>query len=319
MSGLLERLSSAYGPSANEKAVAKIIKEEISPFVDEIRTDALGNLIATVKGGKKRVCISAPMDQACLIARHIEKSGKIRFASMGTDSPLKLINARVAFEGAVQGVVLRDDESKGADGLFIDIGAKSRLEAEEAVRIGDVAVAKGEYYERDFAVIAPALSTRASCACLVDIIKRYTKGQKYEAYFVFSCQSLLGARGMQVAARAIIPEAAISIDSVPAGESSVYPGRGPIMRLRDGSAAGHPDLIRAIEDASQDLNMTVERAVDLKEMSDVSGISRAGLDATAISLGYAVKNRHTASEIINVGDIERLACLILNVLDSERI
>ncbi|MDN5303104.1 MAG: hypothetical protein PWQ60_2618 [Thermoanaerobacteraceae bacterium] len=44
MSDLLKELTGAYGPSANEKAVANIIQNEICRFVDEVKVDALGNL-----------------------------------------------------------------------------------------------------------------------------------------------------------------------------------------------------------------------------------------------------------------------------------
>ena len=47
---LLERLSNAHGVSGYEGNIRQIIEEEVRPYVDEIKTDKMGNLIATKKG-----------------------------------------------------------------------------------------------------------------------------------------------------------------------------------------------------------------------------------------------------------------------------
>jgi endoglucanase len=49
MIGLLETLSNIGGVSGNEIAVRSIIRDSITGFVDELHTDALGNLIALKK------------------------------------------------------------------------------------------------------------------------------------------------------------------------------------------------------------------------------------------------------------------------------
>ena len=43
---LLERLSTAFGPPGQEDEVREILRQEITPHVDKIWTDALGNLLA---------------------------------------------------------------------------------------------------------------------------------------------------------------------------------------------------------------------------------------------------------------------------------
>ncbi len=47
---LLRRLSDAHGMSGFEENLADIITEEIKDHVDEISTDAMGNLIGRKKG-----------------------------------------------------------------------------------------------------------------------------------------------------------------------------------------------------------------------------------------------------------------------------
>ena len=47
---LLGRLSDAFGPSGNEKAVRELVRAEIESSVDSLQVDAMGNLIAFKAG-----------------------------------------------------------------------------------------------------------------------------------------------------------------------------------------------------------------------------------------------------------------------------
>ena len=47
-------LARAYGATGRESNIASTIRGMIEPYVDEITTDALGNLIATARAGAKR-------------------------------------------------------------------------------------------------------------------------------------------------------------------------------------------------------------------------------------------------------------------------
>ena len=52
---LLEKLSNAHGISGWEGSIQQIVKEEIAPYVDEVRIDKLGNLIAIKKARAPRL------------------------------------------------------------------------------------------------------------------------------------------------------------------------------------------------------------------------------------------------------------------------
>lgn len=66
---LLKRLSEAIGVSGREDEVRDIIREELSSYADEIRTDALGNLIVYKDGNKDRptLMLAAHMDEIGLM------------------------------------------------------------------------------------------------------------------------------------------------------------------------------------------------------------------------------------------------------------
>ena len=44
---LLAQLSEAHGVSGYEGAIGRLVETELKPYVGEIKTDRLGNLIAT--------------------------------------------------------------------------------------------------------------------------------------------------------------------------------------------------------------------------------------------------------------------------------
>ena len=56
----VELLSNAFGPSGFEDEVSEIIQGLVEPLVDELRSDALGNLIVTKRGASERVGATGP-------------------------------------------------------------------------------------------------------------------------------------------------------------------------------------------------------------------------------------------------------------------
>ena len=64
---LLEELTQAFGGAGFESEVLEIIRREAQPYADEIREDAMGNLVVLKKGAdgpnKKRIMFAAHMDE----------------------------------------------------------------------------------------------------------------------------------------------------------------------------------------------------------------------------------------------------------------
>lgn len=314
MKDLLKKLTLAYGPSANEKAVADIIKAEICDYVDEIKQDNLGNLIAVKKGNGRKIMLSSPLDQICFLITHIQDDGHIKFAPLGRVETEGIVNSRIVFENGVQGIIAREKYvDLRMENLYITIGAKSLSEVQEKLSIGDAAILKGEYFETSSSIIAAGLDGRACCSCLVDVIKDWPEDIKDEVYFVFSCQSMLGARGSKVASFAIKPDIGISIDAAEA-DGLIKMGAGPVIRVRDKSMTSYPELIVKFEEAAKNENIPLQRQVELETISDVAGIHEAGIDTPVISIALPVENFHSASEIIDKQDYDNIKRLLVEAL-----
>ena len=105
---LLEKLSNAHGISGWEGSIQQIVKEEIAPYVDEIRIDKLGNLIAIKKGESPSVMIEAHADEIGLMVKQVDEKGFLRFIRIGGWFDQTLLNQRVVIHtrsGPIRGVI----------------------------------------------------------------------------------------------------------------------------------------------------------------------------------------------------------------------
>src|SRR5512139_2242495 len=91
---LLARLSEAFGPSGNEKAVRHLVQEEIQASVDRMEVDALGNLIAfkagTAPEPRMVIMLSAHMDEVGFMITKVNKNGTLSFSAPAIDGRLLL-------------------------------------------------------------------------------------------------------------------------------------------------------------------------------------------------------------------------------------
>jgi len=81
--GLLDKLCSLPGPTGYEGEVRAFIKDQVAPYVDEIKCDRLGNIIVHKKGNGKKVLIDAHMDEVGFIVTGFNEDGTLRFRSLG--------------------------------------------------------------------------------------------------------------------------------------------------------------------------------------------------------------------------------------------
>lgn len=312
MYDLLKKLTQVYGPSANEKRVRDIIEEEIKPYVDEIRKDAIGNLIAIKKGGNKKALIIAPMDQCCFLSTYVEDNGRIKFSVLFPIEPLEIVNNNVVFENNIIGVI-KTEELKGPiklQDLYINVGEKDDKSVKEKLSLGASAVLKGDFHENNLNIMSPALDGRAACLCLIEVIKNLPKNVGTDMYFLFSAQSKLGSRGSKVISQAINPNIAISIDSASCKEHD-YSGKGPVIRLRDKNMVSHPNLIKYFKDIASNYKLPLQEQIAMNDISDVDGVVEAGIDAEVLSIALPIINHKSSNEIVYKSDIKNLKKLLL--------
>jgi len=270
---LLRRLSEAPGVSGDEGAVRAILKEAIGPHVDEMRVDALGNLIAVRKaaasadGQPLRVMVEAHMDEVGFMIVRVEKNGGLRFRAVGgIDDRIVLSKVVHVGKDAIPGIIgvkpihlLSDAEEKKVleiEDLLIDIGASSQDEAERLVKRGDRAVFATAFADLGLRLKGKAFDDRAGCAVLATLLANGP--YPVELHAVFAVQEEVGLRGARVAAYAVNPDLAIALegtvcDDLPK-EKDESPttelGKGPALTVMDRSVIVDPRLLRFLIDTA---------------------------------------------------------------------
>jgi endoglucanase len=323
---LIKKLVQAYGPAGNETVVREIIRAEVEPYVDEIRVDALGNLIARKRGDGKKMMLAAHMDEIGVMVTHIDEKGFLRFYPVGGISPFTLLGNRVEFENGTIGVFgtekLENPKDLFMDKLFIDIGAKDKKEAEERVSLGDIAAIKREFSDLGKRIVSKAMDNRIACAVLIEALKSLETSM-YDIYAVFTVQEELGLRGARVAAYGITPDLGIAVDVTRTGDTpeslvmDVSLGKGPTVKIRDSSLLCTPAVRRFMEAVARTAGIPYQLEVLEMGGTDAGAIqlTKGGIPAGVMSI--PCRYIHTASEMVDYEDCVNAVKLMHAILQSE--
>lgn len=176
---LQKQLTAVALPSGFEAPQAKLLMELARPLVDEVWTDAIGNVYCHKKGPGKRMMFPAHMDVIGLMITFVDDKGYLRFEPIGGHAPAGLIGLSVRLESGAKGTIRADataDVYKHGYGdvdihdLFIDIGVETKAEAEELAPIGSVCVFDYQPVETvGGAMLTPYADDLSACIALLKI------------------------------------------------------------------------------------------------------------------------------------------------------
>jgi len=327
----IRRLVETYGPSGNEDSVRATIRQEIESLADEIRVDALGNLIAAVEGDGtgRRILVAAHMDEIGIIVMHVDGNGFIRFDPVGDVDPGVCVGNRVRFANGTVGVIGLE-EKRGNPGalpefnrLYVDVGA---TDAETCpVGVGDIAAFERSLVTQGDRWIAKSMDDRVGCSILVEAMRRIkAKARRlpHSTFFVFSAQEQVGCRGATTAAYALQPDIGIAVDLTRAGDTpkpspmSISLGKGPAINVRDSDMISHPGLVRLMVKRAEAAGLPYQLEVRAKGTTGASAIqlTRAGVIVGSISI--PCRYCHTVSETVDVNDVRNATALLVACLED---
>lgn len=325
MKQTLLTLLNAYGATGCEDDVRQVIAQMVEPYCDQVRTDAMGNLICLKKGAGRRIMVAAHMDHIGFVVLDADEKGFLRVHNAGGISKKASINRHVVFANGVHGVLSNEMEDFSADdnrmtNLFIDIGARDREDALNLVGIGEVAVYSPDAFEMANGLIAaPAMDDRVGCAIAVEALRQLGACEN-EVAFVFSVQEEVGLRGATAAAYGVDPDIGVALDVTLAGDTpkgvkvAMAVGEGPCVKVRDGGMVASPKVVAGMEEAARRAGISVQREVLMAGTTDARAmqITRQGVLAGAISV--ACRYVHSACETVSLADCEAAAKLLSEFL-----
>lgn len=311
----------------SEKAFSHAIK----PYVTDIRTDIIGNIIAHKSGNGKRIMLIAHHDVVRLMVTYIDGNGFLYVKPAGGIDVSLLLARRVEIrhgETIITGIIGKkpihlmrgEPNAKIAyEDLWIDIGATCQSEAQNMVSIVDYAYFCSDFEElpNDF-VTGAYLDNQVGLRVLMKLAEQLALTElPRDVFFVASNHEEIGMRGASVAAHAVQPEVCICIDVTHATD---YPTMNVIsdgdIKLGNGCVlAKGPDIYPELFDCLR--NLAVKH--DIMHQVEVSPYP-TGTDANVIQLvGDGVKTAvvsipcrymHTPHEICSKKDINSAIKLI---------
>lgn len=312
----LTAINACHGPSGDESGVADAIEAMARPYADDIRRDVMGNLIVHKKGNGPRIMFAAHMDSIGFIVSFVEEDGKLRFGRLGGLDPYACIYTPVRFKNGVKGVIAADedaDEKKlTLNDLYIDIGAKSREEAEKQVKLGDTAIYAAPAIDLGDRISSPYLDNRICCVSLLMALEGL-KGTKNDVYFVFTVQEELGLRGAGPAAYGIDPKYGIAVDITVGDEKKVGNcklGDGAAIKVMDRSVICHPQMVKRLETLAGEKNIPAVLDVLRAGGTDAGAINttRGGICTGGVSV--PCRYTHSPVEMVEKKDVQATADLI---------
>jgi len=341
---LLERLSNACAVSGDEGEVRKIVLEEIRPCTDEVKVDALGNVLATKRGsgeGLLRVMLAAHMDEVGLMLTHDVGDGIYRFDIVGgvsvADLPAKAVWVGKEHTPGVIGLKPLhlgnfDDQKRpiGLDDLRIDVGPVAGK-----VKVGDRAVFATVFSQQGPSLRGKALDNRLGVATLIELIKNAPS--HIDLLAAFTVQEEIGLRGARVAAYALNPDMAIILDSTPAYDLPTWDvdenvryntrlGNGPAIYMADSGTLYDPRLVRHLVETGEAHGIPCQIRQPGGGGTDAGAIHKQRMGIPSASVSVPGRYHHSPASIVRLSDWQHTMDLVsaalfhltTGVLEGER-
>ncbi|MCF8277460.1 MAG: M42 family metallopeptidase [Flavobacteriales bacterium] len=333
---LMAEICEVAGAPGYEKRIRDIVLREVTPLVDEVSVDNLGNVTAIKRGkDRKKVMIGAHMDEISFMVTHIEDGGFLRFHTLGGFDPKTLTAQRVIVHGKkdligvmgskpihVMTVEERAKLPKTTD-FFIDMGM-SKEEVEKYVSVGDVITRERKLIEMGNCVNCKSIDNRISVFILIEALR--TLGDvPYDVYGVFTVQEEVGIRGAQVSALQHQPDFGFGLDTtiaydVPgaqAHEKITELGKGTAIKIMDASTICDYRMVEFMKKTADKHKIQWQPEVLTAGGTDTAAIQRYSAGG-AISGAISIPTRHIHQviEMADKGDIEKSILLLQKCLEE---
>jgi putative aminopeptidase FrvX len=330
----LKRLSEASGVSGYEIGVRQVVQAEFQRLADEVRTDALGNVIALKKGHapepRSGIMLATHMDEIGLIVVDLE-AGYLHFEQVGGYDDRVLLGQEVMVHGRqdLPGIIGarpphvlprgHQEQPIPYRELLIDVG-RTADELKQLVRVGDLVTMNRQLVELKGGLVAGKafdnrVSVAAAAVCLEEISRLR---HEWDVYVVATVQEEIGYKGAITASYGLAPDIGIAIDVTWAKQPGVADeytfelGKGPAIAWGPNF---HPKLHEALVETARSIELSYQiEAAPRPGGTDAYAIqvAREGIPAAQVSIPE--RSMHTPVETVSIKDVERTGRLLASFI-----
>ena len=327
---LLQEICEASGVSGYEGAVRELVAAAMRPYVDEMRTDAMGNLIGLRRGSgeepRQKVMLAGHMDEIGLIVTQIEK-GFLHFTEVGGYDVRVLPGQEVLVHGQVPlpGIVasrpphvLTPEERQKIPKmreLFVDVSLPP-AEVEAQVHVGDLITLHAPYTAlRNERAAAKGFDDRAAVLSILICLDELTHlRHTWDVYAVATVQEEVGLRGAFTSTFGIVPDVGIAID-VTHGDTPGVPdtdtvelGGGPTVTIGPNI---HPKIYEALVETARRNEIPYQLEVATGPTGTDAWaiqVTRSGIPTGLV--GIPLRYMHSPVETMDLKDLRRAGRLL---------
>ena len=324
---LLERLCNAVSVSGDEGEVRKIVLEQVEPHADEVKVDALGNVLVSKKGrgaNRLRVMLDAHMDEVGFILVAEDGEGIYEFKTIGGIDARNLAGKQVVVgREHIPGVIgakpihlTTSSERKHvitADSLRIDLGTGGKSKP------GERGTFAPNFRRVGPSLMSKALDDRLGIATLIELVR--AAPSNIDLLAAFTVQEEIGLRGAKVAAHYFNPHMAIAIDATPAndlpmqyeGENTFYNtklGFGPAIYVNNSSTIDDPRLVRFLRDTADKAKLPYQVRQPGGGGTNAGAIQKVLAGVPVVSISVPHRYTHSAMSISRLDDWKNTLALL---------
>ena len=337
----MKELCECSGISGHEGRLRKIVRRELEPVADEIRVDALGNLVALKRAPKgkspKKLMLGAHMDEIGFVVSHIDDKGLLRLVPVGGHDPRNMMAQRVTVcgtKGDLAGLLypgvkpphIQTDEDRkkslAVSDFFVDLCLPAKKVKRE-VEVGAMVTLQRDFVEVGDGVSCKAMDDRVAVYVMIRAMQA-AESFGFDTYAVATSQEEVGLRGATVSAFGVEPDVGVALDvtlaadipGIPDHERVTQLGEGTAIKLMDSSFISHPGLVAHMKALAEKRKIKYQMEILPRGGTDAGGMQRIRAGVPVITLSIPTRYVHTSIELADKKDIKASVELLTAFLEE---
>ncbi len=326
---LLKELCESAGVPGREGRLREIVCRELEPLADDIRVDALGNLIALKKASKtrkpKKLMIAAHMDEIGFVVSHIDDRGWLRLVPLGGHDPRNMVAQRVVVSGPkkdLPGLLYpgirpphiatpADRDRKLAVKDFVVDLYLPAAKVKREVEVGSMVTLQRDFAEIGDGISCKAMDNRIALYMMIRAMQS-AKAFGFDTYAVATVQEEIGLRGAQVSAFGVDPDIGVALDTtlavdlpgVPEYEQVTRLGEGAAIKLLDASSISHPGLVAHLKALAKKRKIKYQMEILPLGGTDAGAMQRVRAGVPVATISVPTRYIHSSVELVDKKDLK---------------